>query len=94
MCGVQELKASEQAVKLEYHRSKCFDLNVIVDKDCAVYKREQHLKMHGICAILWVSEQNLNLITQLGSYKHRSLFKTYGVLNQQFSRFFGLRLCF
>ena len=42
--GVQELKASEQAVKLVYHRSKCFDLNVIADKDCAVYKGEQQPK--------------------------------------------------
>ena len=61
MCGVQELKASEQAVKLVYHRSKCFDLNVIRDKDSAVYKRRStQSKMHEICGILWVSEQNHN----------------------------------
>ena len=67
MCGVQELKASEQAVKLEYHRSKCFDLNVIVDKDCVVYKREQHQWT------FWQLSVSDNTISR--SYKHRSLSK-------------------
>ena len=61
MCGVQELKASEQAVKLEYHRSKCFDLNVIRDKDCAVYKRDQHPKQDA-----W------NLWNTMGTYLNKT----------------------